>query len=113
MMGARSRTSVVWPMLLGPLLMLAPPGAAATEAKPSEEAATSEQQVRHEVEQEIAERREAMVDEAHVVPRSLWVLTRSEREIPSWSRPPQAAWLSSMPRFSARFPAGVVQPRTS
>jgi len=44
--------------------------------------------------------------------RSPWLLTRSEREIPSWLRP-QAAWFSSMPRFSALFSAGVSQPSAS
>ncbi len=45
--------------------------------------------------------------------RSLWLRTRSEREIPSRLRPLQAAWLSSMPRFPARFSAGVTQPSAS
>ncbi len=41
--------------------------------------------------------------------RSPGWLTRSELEIPSWLWP-QAAWLNSTPRFSARFSAGVIQP---
>ena len=42
------------------------------------------------------------------VSRSPGRLTRSEPEIPSWLWP-QAAWLNSTPRFSARFSAGVIQ----